>query len=655
MSHLNNSGLILRNDVQYLEDYINGGEVELLLDCIRVTAGPLHALAGAIRPARMPMAAASVSTGGSGVAIPSKVSMAGLMLGQVLSPNATAVTSPGNSGRALLASGNAVSAVNSSLPTSQTGPIVSGPGRGTGLAPNSLLPTDVSVVLRSPYWIRIVYRRQFAVDMRCFAGDQVWLQPAPPPRGGGSGIKGSLPCPQFRPFVMEQITTGFNSAEPTAISTAPALSMQGGQQVSGGIGGLTSGLVQASGGNTTRVATSSIGVNRPALGVGSQAAGMLNRVGNLSSVLGPQGLVPVNALGPARGLVPGTSMGFHPSYRELSAAGYGFSDDGGYGGVWVSLAVLKRVLKGTLRYLGVVWLFAQFPSIIQEVLASNLKENEGKLLNHDPETPALRFYIQNCLFAVSVHRQQLILQAINVKRYQQPQQPQQQQQLQQSQTAGSDSDLSSVEMQEIGDFFARRAAFEPYDASRLASFVTMLTLPVPVLREFIGLIAWKKDANKASQGQVGDVTQPPRPRVELCLENRAGLNIDTCPSESGSRGSTGNGPKSSIHYNRSQNTVDFTLTVILDPANLPHINVAGGAGWLPQCVAVRLRYAFGEGTHVSLLSMEGSHGGRACWSCLEDWERCKEMVWRAVESQEPGQGRLQTVAEAIQIALQSAF
>ncbi|GMG99606.1 hypothetical protein Nepgr_001446 [Nepenthes gracilis] len=37
---------------KYLEDFINGGEVASLLDCIRLTAGPLHALAAATRPAR---------------------------------------------------------------------------------------------------------------------------------------------------------------------------------------------------------------------------------------------------------------------------------------------------------------------------------------------------------------------------------------------------------------------------------------------------------------------------------------------------------------------------------------------------------------------------------------------------------------------------
>lgn len=675
---------------KYLEDYINGGEVELLLDCIRVTAGPLHALAGAIRPARMPVATTPMANLGPGGPV-----KAIQTVGQVLSPTNPTVTSPPNHGRVLTTglpgSGNTVS--GNSIQSSQNGAIVSGPGRGTGLVPSSLLPTDVSVVLRSPFWIRIVYRRQFAVDMRCFAGDQVWLQPAPPPRGGGPGTKGSLPCPQFRPFVMEQITTGYSSVESAPTAGAGALS---GQPAQAGPLGIVSGsvqsLVQVSGGISSRVNTTPVTVTRPGLGNGSQQVPTPLRVGNPGNLLSPQGLVPLNSMTPGRSIVPGVSMGFHPSHRELNAAGYGFSDDGGYGGVWVPLNFLKKVLRGTLRYLGVVWLFAQFPGIIKEVLASHLKENEGALLNHDPETPALRFYIQNCVFAVSVHRQQLVLQAINVKRYQhqpQPQQPQsqqqqsqpppqQQQQQQQQQpqqhqsqqqqlssTVGSDSDLSLAEMQEIGDFFARRAAFEPYDASRLASFVTMLTLPVPVLREFIGLIAWKKDAAKAAQHvQATDPNQIPRPKLELCLENRTGLSQDTSTQQEDvlqAPGVSTLSPKSSIDYDRSRNMVDFTLTVIFDPIHVPHINVAGGAGWLPQCVAVRLRYMFGEGSCISLLDMEGSHGGRACWSRVEDWERCKERITKAVEvsgggnAADQGQGRLRAVAETIQSALQSAL
>lgn len=673
---------------KYLEDYINGGEVELLLDCIRVTAGPLHSLAGAIRPARMPVAstpmAYAATTGPSGQ--PKAV----LTNGQVLSPSNPTVTSPpSNHGRALavgMSGSTSTGSLGSAMQGSQAGAIVSGQGRGTGLVPSSLLPTDVSVVLRSPYWIRIVYRRQFAVDMRCFAGDQVWLQPAPPPRGAGPGTKGSLPCPQFRPFVMEQITTGFNNVDSAPMVSAAAVSGTAQSGPVGSVGSSAPNLVQVSGGSATRVNISPIAVTRSALGSSQQASTLL-RVGNLGNMLGTQGLVPISNLTPGRSMVPGVG-GFHPSHRELNAAGYGFSDDGGYGGVWVPLAFLKKVLRGTLRYLGVVWLFAQFPGIIREVLASHLRESEGALLNHDPETPALRFFIQNCVFAVSVHRQQLVLQAINVKRYQnqQPQQQQQQYQSQSQQTqtqqaqaqlqlqphqsqqpsqVGSDNDLSLAEMQEIGDFFARRAAFEPYDASRLASFVTMLTLPVPVLREFIGLIAWKRDSAKAAQHvQVADPSQLVQPKVELCLENRTGAGQSANAQEdTSSQGAGGSAlPKSSINYDRSRNMVDFTLTVIFDQTHVPTINVAGGAGWLPQCVAVRLRFMFGEGSSsISLLDMEGSHGGWACWTRIEDWDRCKEKVAKAVQvsgvgnPSDQGQGRLRTVAEAIQLTLQSAL
>ena len=283
---------------------------------------------------------------------------------------------------------------------------------------------------------------------------------------------------------------------------------------------------------------------------------------------------------------------------------------------------------------------------------------------------ALHYY-RNCVFAVSVHRQQLVLQAINVKKYHQPQAPQQQQaqshqtqaQSQQSVTFGSENELSLPEMQEIGDFFARRAAFEPYDASRLASFVTMLTLPVPVLREFINLIAWKKDAAKASQHLQGsDPSQTPRPKVELCLEKRTLLSQDSIgPEESNPLTAPENNtyPKSNIDYDLSRSTVDFTLTVIFDPIHVPHMNVAGGAGWLPQCVAVRLRYTFADKSSIVLLDMEGSHGGRACWSRVEDWEKCRDKISKAVElagnTVDQGQGRLRAVAETIQTTLQSAL
>ena len=86
--------------MQFLEDFINGGEIELLLDCIRLTAGPLHVLSDAIRSARM-----------VGVA---------------------------STGIALVASGFPTAAKTNELMLSQGGPCI---------VPSSLLPIDVSIVL----------------------------------------------------------------------------------------------------------------------------------------------------------------------------------------------------------------------------------------------------------------------------------------------------------------------------------------------------------------------------------------------------------------------------------------------------------------------------------------------------------------------------
>lgn len=253
-----------------------------------------------------------------------------------------------------------------------------------------------------------------------------------------------------------------------------------------------------------------------------------------------------------------------------------------------------------------------------------------------------------------MHRQQLYLQAINVKKFQQ-----QQNAHAQGQSGGPDNELSDPEMAEIGDFFARRVASEPYDASRLASFVTMLTLPIPTLREFLKLIAWEKELQKASanQSQGGDGTQTSRPKIELCLENRVGSAFSPVQEEAGAQG-TSSTAKSSIRHIRAQNIVEFTLTLYLDGHQLPPINVAGGAGWLPQCVAVRLRYQFSEPSRLSVVNVEGSHGGRACWVRQEDWEHSKVVITNAVDHYVPGNdqglGRLQPVAELVQRTVQQA-
>ncbi|KAJ9537218.1 hypothetical protein OSB04_029951, partial [Centaurea solstitialis] len=605
---------------KFLEDFINGTEVSSLLDCIRLTAGPLHALAAATRPAR----AAPVSGApGAASSVPtlSKPSPYGQM------PN----TSNNNVGHSSAPGGNPGASAASTLGThahhaSAMLNAASAAGRGgPGIVPSSLLPIDVSFVLRGPYWIRIIYRKYFAVDMRCFAGDQVWLQPATPPKGGPT-VGGSLPCPQFRPFIMEHVAQELNGLDPN---------FTGGQQPGGPAnsnnpGAPSSPQVSATNGNRVGLAGPA-GMSRP----GSQPVGFSRATtampASSASSLGSPGL--------ALRRPPGTVVPAHVR-GELNTAIIGLGDDGGYGGGWVPLVALKKVLRGILKYLGVLWLFAQLPELLKEILGSILKDNEGALLNLDQEQPALRFFVGGYVFAVSVHRVQLLLQVLSVKRFHHSQQQQQQN------SAIAQEELSQSEIGEICDYFSRRVASEPYDASRVASFITLLTLPISVLREFLKLIAWKKGL---VQAQGGDVPPAQRSRIELCLENHSGLYTEGNSDNSSAS-------KSNIHYDRPHNAVDFGLTVVLDPAHIPHINAAGGAAWLPYCVSVRLKYSFGDNPSVGFLGMEGSHGGRSCWLRPDDWDYCKQRVIRTVEMNgstagDANQGRLRIVADNVQRAL----
>lgn len=603
---------------KFLEDFINGAEVASLLDCIRLTAGPLHALAAATRPAR----AAPVS-GVPGVTAP--ISSIAKQTGYVPSlPNNV------NSSINQPAPGPGVNPVSATVGTLGThsqpsaamlAAAAAAAGRGgPGIVPSSLLPIDVSVVLRGPYWIRIIYRKKFAVDMRCFAGDQVWLQPATPPKGGPE-VGGSLPCPQFRPFIMEHVAQELNGIDSNYTGSQQTVGLTNSNSLNAGS--------QLPAANTNRTNLSnSTGLTRPA-----NAVTGFNRTAN-----GLPAASNLNAGMPLR-RPPGTGVPSHIR-GELNTAIIGLGDDGGYGGGWVPLVALKKVLRGILKYLGVLWLFAQLPDLLKEILGSILKDNEGALLNLDQEQPALRFFVGGYVFAVSVHRVQLLLQVISVKRFHQSQQQQQQN------PGSAQEELTQSEIGEICDYFSRRVASEPYDASRVASFITLLTLPISVLREFLKLIAWKKGL---SQVQGGDMVPTQKSRIELCLENHAGYGIDGCSENTSAS-------KSNIHYDRAHNSVDFALTVVLDHAHIPHINAAGGAAWLPYCVSVRLRYAFGENPNVLFLGMEGSHGGRACWLRVDDWERCKQRVARTVEvngnsAGDANQGRLRVVADSVQRTL----
>jgi mediator of RNA polymerase II transcription subunit 14 len=351
--------------MQFLEDFVNGGEVASFLDCIRLTAGPLLALGGAIRPARMP------------VTVPSGYSSMPKQTNNIPSQGPLANGSSATTIHHTPAPSNA--AANLGGQNLHTAAMLSAAGRGgPGLVPSSLLPFDVSVVLRGPYWIRIIYRKKFSVDMRCFAGDQVWLQPATPPKGGPS-VGGSLPCPQFRPFIMEHVAQGLNALEPAFMNAT-----QPGPHLNS-----SAGAPQSAPGLNRVNATPGVVMSRPTSGVANHVAASLSRAGN--AMLSSSGLA--SGIGGASvRLTPGSGLPVHMK-GELNTAFIGLGDDGGYGGGWVPLAALKKVLRGILKYLGVLWLFAQLPELLKEILGSILKDNEGALLNLDQEQPALRFYV----------------------------------------------------------------------------------------------------------------------------------------------------------------------------------------------------------------------------------------------------------------------
>lgn len=365
---------IVQYFVQFLEDFINGAEVASLLDCIRLTAGPLHALAAATRPAR----AAPVS-GVSGVSatVSSVSKQAGYLANNSIANTSQASSLPGNNVPLSVNSGS-LSAQNPHTTAMLAAAAAAAAGRGgPGIVPSSLLPIDVSVVLRGPYWIRIIYRKNFAVDMRCFAGDQVWLQPATPPKGGAS-VGGSLPCPQFRPFIMEHVAQELNGIDGSFAGGHQTVALVNANNPNASSGPQLS----VANGNRTNMSNTA-GMSRSANVTG------LNRVGN--PLQATQSLGMINSGLPIR-RPPGTGVPAHVK-GELNTAIIGLGDDGGYGGGWVPLVALKKVLRGILKYLGVLWLFAQLPDLLKEILGSILKDNEGALLNLDQEQPALRFFV----------------------------------------------------------------------------------------------------------------------------------------------------------------------------------------------------------------------------------------------------------------------
>ncbi|XP_052119436.1 mediator of RNA polymerase II transcription subunit 14 [Arachis duranensis] len=119
-----------------LEDFINGAEVSSLLDCIRLTAGPLHDLAAATRPVRACPATRPVLS-----SIPKHT---GYIQPQGLLGSSTSNVGQPTSGPG----GNTAMSAPGGL-TNQTLSMLAAAGRGgPGIVPSSLLPIDVFDVVR---------------------------------------------------------------------------------------------------------------------------------------------------------------------------------------------------------------------------------------------------------------------------------------------------------------------------------------------------------------------------------------------------------------------------------------------------------------------------------------------------------------------------
>ncbi|GJP61583.1 hypothetical protein CLOP_g18725 [Closterium sp. NIES-67] len=826
---------------QYLEECVRMGDAGLLIDAIRLTAAPLHALHSAIRPLRsvsvpppallpshhnhhpaplqpqqqqqqQPHAQPSHSSGP-----PHSTASAGAAAS---TPPATTAAAPEASASAA-ASASTAAAAAANAATAASAAAAAGASRGLMLGATlcTLLPGDISIVPRGPFSFRIIYRHDFAIHMRCFGPDFVWLQPAPPPKtydlppglvakfpgasaavsaaaaaagsaaasgagkqavaNGSPGVAagaaaaasgvirgdltlgGSLPCPQFRPFILEQVSLLLSQLDRHAPEPPPAAAAAAAVVATSGPGRL---------GRTGPVGESLTGGGQPPIGPGNSQQ-QQQQLQQMQHQHQQQQQEQQQQQQQRAEMLRWQQMAANlaSSVRaESHTAMVGLSDDGGYGGAWVPVVLLKRVLRSMLRYLGTIGLFARFPSVLAAVLGPAMGTREAGLLSQDPEQPALRFFIGNYVYMVNLHRHrrptagdqlQLMLQVVNARMAPQRRPP--------AMTHDADVDMTPAELAEISDLFSRKVAVEPFDVSRLSSFVTLVMLPLAVIREFMGLLAMRREqqrllaaaaaaaagagvaaaaasggavsgggpsAGASGAGNIPKIHPATRVTVDLCFENRIGLGWDLPDSfgknsggqtgggvsagqvhpGSGTAGSTaGNSAdRSDISYSRADSRVDFSLVLLIDhaalsAAHLP-VHIAGGAGWLAHCVSVRLRLHFsaapanpaaagtgatGPGAasvapgargplilQLSLLAVDGSHGGKGCWSNTEDWDRCKQLIGKAIKEMPPppaaaaaaaaaaagggakemgvvvgGRGWLRVLAERLQAAVHSAL
>ncbi|KAL6593314.1 hypothetical protein ACP70R_049067 [Stipagrostis hirtigluma subsp. patula] len=181
-----------------------------------------------------------------------------------------------------------------------------------------------------------------------FCYREVWLQPATPPKGGPS-VGGSLPCPQFRPSIVKHIAQGLNAFEPSFMNARHS-----GAQLKTNAN-TASGSQQSAAAPNRFNGAHGIAVSRPTSTVGNQVAASFNRAG---SAMAASSKFASGIVGAPGHFSPGTNLPVHMK-GELNSAFTGLGDDGGYGGAWVPLAALNKVLRGILKYLGVLWLFSR--------------------------------------------------------------------------------------------------------------------------------------------------------------------------------------------------------------------------------------------------------------------------------------------------------
>ena len=163
----------------------------------------------------------------------------------------------------------------------------------------------------------------------------------------GRLLGASLPCPQFRPFVTEQV------AQLIAASTATTQSTGAVQQEQQQLGSHLASRGRQQEWHSSAACASPV---TPLL---------------RESVLASLGAA-------ARGTAHANTVGL--------------SDDGGFGGAWVPLLCLPAFLRVLLHYLGSVWLFARVPPTLNAVFSAALLPREAGLLSQDSEQPALRFF-----------------------------------------------------------------------------------------------------------------------------------------------------------------------------------------------------------------------------------------------------------------------